>query len=109
MIVSNAGWTRPGPFDKLDAIADEDWLRTYQSNVLSHLILAQTAEQQLKANRGHIVITASVAGSLPSGSSMAYSVSKAGTVHLGKCLAKAMGPDVQVNSKHTRKDSTVRL
>lgn len=43
-------------------------------------------------------MTGSVAGKSLSGSSMAYSVTKAAQVHLMKCLANTQGPKVRINS-----------
>src|SRR5690242_19427998 len=40
---------------------------------------------------------ASVAGRFPTGSSIAYAVSKAGLIHLTHCLAVALAPDIAVN------------
>ncbi|MBS0243664.1 MAG: SDR family oxidoreductase, partial [Proteobacteria bacterium] len=39
----------------------------------------------------------SVAGLGPTGSSIAYAVSKAGLIHLTKCMAVALAPEVLVN------------
>ena len=44
-----------------------------------------------------MVNIASVGGISPSGSSIAYSCSKAGLNHLTRCLAVAMAPEVAVN------------
>jgi 3-oxoacyl-[acyl-carrier protein] reductase len=46
---------------------------------------------------GRIVNIASIAGLSPTGSSIAYAVSKAGLIHLTKCMAVALAPDVLVN------------
>ena len=40
---------------------------------------------------------ASLGGLYPGGSSIAYSASKAGLIHLTRCLAVALAPDVTVN------------
>ena len=40
---------------------------------------------------------ASVAGLHPVGSSIAYAVSKAGLIHLTRCMAVALAPEVLVN------------
>ncbi|KAK9893257.1 short chain dehydrogenase [Cystobasidium minutum MCA 4210] len=96
-VVSNAGWTRFGQFDDLNSVSDEDWQLCYKRNVLSHLWVMQAARAELAQNHGSFVITASVAGLLPSGSSMAYAVSKAGAIHLTKSLAKACKPEITVN------------
>ena len=50
-----------------------------------------------KQGAGRIVNIASVAGLGPTGSSIAYAVSKAGLIHLTKCMAVALAPEVLVN------------
>ena len=50
-----------------------------------------------KQGRGRIVNIASVAGLGPTGSSIAYAVSKAGLIHLTRCMAVALAPEVLVN------------
>jgi 3-oxoacyl-[acyl-carrier protein] reductase len=50
-----------------------------------------------KQGRGRIINLASVAGLWPQGSSIAYCCSKAAVVQLSKCLAKTVGPEIQVN------------
>ena len=47
--------------------------------------------------RGRIVNIASVAGLAPTGSSIAYAVSKAGLIHLTRCMAVALAPETLVN------------
>ena len=46
---------------------------------------------------GRIVNISSVAGFTPTGSSIAYAVSKAGLNHLTRCMAVGLGPEVLVN------------
>src|ERR1700754_3442011 len=48
--------------------------------------------------QGPIVHISSGAGIVPRGSSIAYAVSKAGMIHLTKCMAVALAPGVTVNS-----------
>jgi 3-oxoacyl-[acyl-carrier protein] reductase len=50
-----------------------------------------------KQGAGRIINLASVAGLWPQGSSIAYCCSKAAVVQLSKCLAKTLGPEIQVN------------
>jgi 3-oxoacyl-[acyl-carrier protein] reductase len=52
--------------------------------------------------RGRIVNIASVAGLGPTGSSIAYSVSKAGLIHLTRCMAVALAPDTGAAGGHAR-------
>src|SRR4030095_4834527 len=56
-----------------------------------HCIKAVAPVMQ-KQGRGRIVNIASVAGLGPSGSSIAYAVSKAGLIHLTRCMAGARAP-----------------
>jgi NAD(P)-dependent dehydrogenase (short-subunit alcohol dehydrogenase family) len=52
-----------------------------------------------KHGGGQVINTASISGLRASGgSSLAYSVSKAGTIHLTRCLATALAPDIRVNA-----------
>lgn len=51
-------------------MSDDDWIRCYQTNVMSHLWLMQEVKDELIANKGSFVISASVAGLKPSGSSI---------------------------------------
>ena len=46
---------------------------------------------------GRIVNISSVAGLMPTGSSIAYAVSKAGLIHLTRCMAVALAPETLVN------------
>jgi len=47
--------------------------------------------------QGRMVNISSVAGLTPSGSSIAYAISKAGLIHLTRCMAVALAPQVLVN------------
>ncbi|KAF4450044.1 hypothetical protein F53441_6749 [Fusarium austroafricanum] len=98
-VVSNAGWTKFADFFNLDDNVDEEvWDRCYAANVKSHLFLCHAAKKHLEEANGAFVMTSSVAGVKPSGSSIAYSVTKAAQIHLSKSLAMAMAPSVRVNA-----------
>lgn len=60
-----------------DAISDADWMQCYNANVMSHLWLMQAVQDELKANKGSFVVSASAAGLKPSGSSMVSHVAVA--------------------------------
>lgn len=64
------------------------------------LALLRAALPTLNANidGGVFIITSSIAGVTQSGSSMAYSVTKAAQLHLMKCLARTQGAKVRVNA-----------
>lgn len=99
LVVSNAGWTRMTNFLSMDeAAVDSDWDQCFIMNVKTHLWLAHAAKEALAENEGAFITTASVAGVKPSGSSLAYSVTKAAQIHLVKGLAVILAPKIRVNS-----------
>lgn len=99
VVISNAGWTRMTNFLNIDeAVVDDDWDRCFIMNVKTHLWLAYAAKDALAESEGTFITTASVAGVKPSGSSLAYSVTKAAQIHLAKGLAVILAPKIRVNS-----------
>ncbi|MFN3744590.1 MAG: SDR family NAD(P)-dependent oxidoreductase [Hyphomicrobiaceae bacterium] len=101
LLVANAG--TPGTRRKiepreLDLITEELWSTLLQVNLLGVFRCAKSAAPALKAARGAIVNTASIAGLGRAGSSLAYSATKAGVVSLTQNLARALAPDVRVNA-----------
>lgn len=100
VLVNNAGVTKFIPFNDLDAVTADDWDNLYKINVESIFFCSRAASKimQQQDKGGCIVNLASVAGMLPRGSSVPYSVSKAAIIHLTKCLAKVLAPKVRVNS-----------
>jgi 3-oxoacyl-[acyl-carrier protein] reductase len=74
------------------------WDRVLETNLRGPFLLSRALAPHLKANgAGRIVNIASVGGLNPGSSSIAYSCSKAGLIHLTHCLAVAMAPEVSVN------------
>ncbi|KAH7360134.1 hypothetical protein BKA65DRAFT_420943 [Rhexocercosporidium sp. MPI-PUGE-AT-0058] len=99
VLFSNGGWTVVTKFSDLDDNVDEDmWDRCWNMNVKSHLWLFHAAKEHLEKSEGCFITTASLAGVKPSGSSIAYSVTKAAQIHLVKTLASISGPKIRVNS-----------
>jgi 3-oxoacyl-[acyl-carrier protein] reductase len=99
VLIANAGTTVFKPFEDLDGVEEAAWDRIMAVNVKGPWLLAKAAAPHLKAHgAGRMVITASVAGLRPSGSSLPYSVSKAAAIHLARGLAKALAPEVLVNA-----------
>ncbi|KAI2629791.1 NAD(P)-binding protein [Hypoxylon sp. NC1633] len=99
VIFSNGGWTRVRGMTSIDENAhEEEWDRAFNMNVKSHFWLMQTAKKHLDETEGSFVLTASVAGVIPSGSSLAYSVTKAAQIHLMKALAVMAAPKIRVNT-----------
>lgn len=100
VIVSNAGWTKMGAFSDLYALAEEDWDKCWNVNVKANMHLLRAAAPTFNSNAdgGSMLITSSVAATNASGSSIAYSVSKAAGLHLMRCLAASQGPKIRVNA-----------
>lgn len=101
LLFNNAG--TPGtrrriPPPELGAITEELWSQLLETNLLGVFRCAKAAAPALKATRGAIVNTASVAGLGRAGSSLAYSATKSGVVSLTQNLARALGPEVRVNA-----------
>jgi 3-oxoacyl-[acyl-carrier protein] reductase len=97
-LVNNAGWNVSIPFADLDTLDAGTWDRLFSTNLRGPYLLCRAAAPHLKATgSGRIVNIASVAGLHPGGSSIAYATSKAGVIHLTRCLAVALAPQVSVN------------
>jgi 3-oxoacyl-[acyl-carrier protein] reductase len=98
ILVNNAAWNIRIPFPDLDALVPEIWDRIIETNLRGPYLLARAFAPHLRAHgTGRIVNIASVGGLYPASSSIAYSASKAGLIHLTRCLAVALAPDVTVN------------
>ena len=71
VVVSNGGWTRFSNFTDLeDGVEETDWDRCFNMNVKSHLWLIHAAKNYLDETEGAFITTASLAGVIPSGSSL---------------------------------------
>ncbi len=98
ILVNNAAWNIGIPFADLDRLDAHTWDRVLETNLRGPFLLARGFAPLLKASgAGHIVNIASTGGIAPASSSIAYSASKAGLIHLTRCLAVAMAPEVAVN------------
>ncbi len=98
ILVNNAAWNIGIPFADLDALTPEIWDRVYDTNIRGPFLLARAAAHPMRAQKsGRIVNIASIGGIYPSASSIAYATSKAALIHLTRCLAVALAPDVLVN------------
>ena len=98
ILVNNAAWNIGIPFTDLDALTPEIWDCVLATNLRGPYLLARACAPHLRAHRaGRIVNIASVGGLYPASSSIAYSASKAGLIHLTRCLAVALAPSVTVN------------
>jgi 3-oxoacyl-[acyl-carrier protein] reductase len=99
ILVNNAAFNQLVPFKDLDGLTLELWNHILLSNLTSPLMCVKAVAPIMRQQkRGRIVNVASIAGLAPLGSSIAYAVSKAGLIHLTRCLAIALGPEVAVNA-----------
>ncbi len=98
ILVNDAAYNISIPFADLDSLTMEEWNRIMAINLTGPMRLSKAVAPVMKAQgQGRIVNIASVAGLSPTGSSIAYAVSKAGLIHLTRCMAVALAPETLVN------------
>jgi 3-oxoacyl-[acyl-carrier protein] reductase len=98
ILINDAAYNISIPFPDLDSLTLEVWDKIMAVNLTGPMRLIKAVAPAMKAQgQGRIVNIASVAGLTPTGSSIAYAVSKAGLIHLTRCMAVAMAPETLVN------------
>ena len=96
ILVNNAGAFFHVPFEKL---TDEQWDGILASNLKSQFLCAQAAVPLMKRQgHGRIINLSSLGGLLAWPGYTHYCVSKAGSIMLTRCLARALAPEIVVNS-----------
>ncbi|HEY6442733.1 MAG TPA: SDR family NAD(P)-dependent oxidoreductase [Candidatus Acidoferrales bacterium] len=96
ILVNNAGIFFPAKFESL---TDEQWDRILDTNLKSQFLCAQLAAPMMKRQgRGRIINLSSLGGLLAWPGYTHYCVSKAGSIMLTRCLARALAPEILVNS-----------
>jgi len=96
ILVNNAGTFFAAKFED---ITDEQWDGILETNLKSQFLCAQVAAPIMKKQgSGRIVNISSLGGMLAWPGYMHYCVSKAGVIMLTRCLSRALGPEVLVNS-----------
>jgi len=96
ILVNNAGTFFPAKFEEL---TEEQWDHILNVNLKSQFLCAQSAAPIMKRQgRGHIINLSSLGGLLAWPAYTHYCVSKAGSIMLTRCLARALGPEILVNS-----------
>lgn len=99
ILVNNAGWTKRTPHTDLEALTDEVWHKTLNTNLLGAWYCIKHAIPQMqRQGRGVIINVTSVAAFHGMGSSMAYCASKAALSTLSRSLARAFAPTIRVNN-----------
>ncbi len=98
ILINDAAYNKMIPFDDLEGLTYEEWSKILDVNLTGPMLTTKAvAPGMRKRGRGRIVNISSVAGFAPSGSSIAYAVSKAGLNHLTRCMAVGLAPDILVN------------
>jgi len=98
ILINDAAYNKAIPFTDLDDLTEDVWDKIMAVNLTGPMRLIKAVAPVMKAGgRGRIVNISSVAGLTPTGSSIAYAVSKAGLIHLTRCMAVALAPETLVN------------
>jgi NAD(P)-dependent dehydrogenase (short-subunit alcohol dehydrogenase family) len=96
ILVNNSGTFFPAKFEEL---TEDQWDHILNVNLKSQFLCAQSAAPIMKRQgRGRIINLSSLGGLLPWPAYTHYCVSKAGCIMLTRCLARALGPEILVNS-----------
>ena len=98
ILINDAAYNIAIPFSDLDGLTQDEWDKIIAVNLTGPMRLMKAVAPIMKTQgQGRIVNISSVAGLSPTGSSIAYAVSKAGLIHLTRCMAVAMAPETLVN------------
>ncbi|MGA7224970.1 MAG: glucose 1-dehydrogenase [Candidatus Acidiferrales bacterium] len=96
ILVNNSGTFFEAKFEEL---TEDQWDHILNVNLKSQFLCAQSAAPIMKRQgRGRIINLSSLGGLLPWPAYTHYCVSKAGCIMLTRCLARALGPEILVNS-----------
>ena len=95
VLVNNAAIFFSAQFESL---TEEQWDRIMNSNLKSTFLCSQAATPMLRASGGQIINMSSLGGLLSWPSYTHYCVSKAGVIMLTRCMARALAPEIRVNS-----------
>jgi 3-oxoacyl-[acyl-carrier protein] reductase len=98
ILINNAAVNQPVPFQDLEGLTPEIWDRLLDTNLRGPFLMTRAAARHLKRqDQGRVVNISGFPGLAPLGSNMALAVSKAGLIHLTRCLAVALAPSITVN------------
>ena len=99
ILVNNAGTTKFADHTKLEKLSDKDFINIYKVNVIGPYQMIRAVEPFMKKNGfGSVVNISSIAGKTGIGSSIAYAASKGALNTMTLSLAKALGPEIRVNT-----------
>lgn len=97
-LVNNAGMTYFVDFADLDGLTETMWDDILAVNLKGAFFVSRAAVPLMKKTGGSMVNVASVAGLYGIGSSIAYAASKGAMITMTKALARALAPEIRVNS-----------
>jgi NAD(P)-dependent dehydrogenase (short-subunit alcohol dehydrogenase family) len=98
ILVNDAAYNKWIAFQDLEAMTYEEWQKILDVNLTGPMLcIKAVAPVMRRQGHGRIINIASIAGLTPSGSSIPYAVSKAGLIHLTRCMAVGLAPQVLVN------------
>jgi 3-oxoacyl-[acyl-carrier protein] reductase len=98
-LINNAGRTKFVQHTDLDGLGAQDFLDIYAVNVVGAFQMARAVAPAMKERGGgSIVNVSSVAGVMGGGSSIAYAASKGALNTMTLSLARALGPEIRVNT-----------
>ena len=98
ILINDAAYNKMIAFDDLDNLTHEEWTKILDINLTGPMLTTKAvAPSMMNRKKGRIVNISSIAGLTPSGSSIAYAVSKAGLNHLTRCMAVGLAPHILVN------------
>ncbi|HTU33513.1 MAG TPA: SDR family NAD(P)-dependent oxidoreductase [Candidatus Acidoferrum sp.] len=96
ILVNNAAIFFSAKFEKL---SEAQWDRIMNANLKSQFLCCQAATPIMKRQgKGRIINLSSLGGILAWPAFTHYCVSKAGSIMLTRCLARALAPEILVNS-----------
>src|SRR5262249_60299803 len=105
-LVNSAGTTKFVSHGDLEGLSAEDILGIFRINVVGPYQMIRACAAALKEAHGCVVNMSSVAARLGTGSSVAYAASKAALDTMTLSLARALGPEVRLDRKSTRLNSS---
>tara|TARA_B100001750_G_C15472936_1_gene580859 strand:+ start:531 stop:1280 length:750 start_codon:yes stop_codon:yes gene_type:complete len=98
ILVNDAGYNKWIPFSDLDSMTHEEWTKIFDVNLTGPMFCIKAVVPTMRERGiGRIINISSVAGLEPTGSSIPYAVAKSALIHLTKCMAVGLGPQIQVN------------
>jgi len=98
ILVNDAAINKSFAFNDFANLPLDNWEDVMSANLTGPMLCSRAvAPIMQKQECGRIINIASLAGLIPNGSSIPYCISKAGLIHLTRCLAVALAPHVLVN------------